>query len=181
MSLRSLAAALLAFFFLLAAGLDANAAPVEQPGKDSRCAVCGMFVAKYTNWVAQIRLTDGPVQWFDGPKDMLAYYFDPVQYGAKSRQSVGEVLVKDYYSLNWIDGKKAFYVTGSDVHGPMGHEFVPFASREAAQSFMKDHGGDRVWSFAEITPEKVQALRTGSMMKGGGSMPMKGSSPMMHH
>ena len=35
-----------------------------------------------------------------------------------------------------IDGKKAFYVIRSDIYGPMGHEFIPFSSKEDAQTFV---------------------------------------------
>ena len=40
-----------------------------------------------------------------------------------------------------IDGRSAHYVVGSDVTGPMGKELIPFATREAALEFSKDHGG----------------------------------------
>jgi nitrous oxide reductase accessory protein NosL len=164
MQFRAFAAAVLVISLMLATGL--HAAPIEQPENDSRCAVCGMFVAKYPNWLAQVRHADSSIQWFDGVKDMLAYFFNPGQFGSQAPGSVEEIGVKDYYSLEWLDGRQAYYVTGSDVHGPMGHEFVPFASREAAEAFLKDHHGDRIWTFVEITPEQVDSLRTGHRMKG---------------
>jgi copper chaperone NosL len=141
------------------------AAPGEEAKSSDRCAVCGMFVAKYPNWLVQISHADGKVQWFDGAKDMLAYYFDPGRFGSHSVDLIEEIWVKDYYSMGWTDGRQAYYVTGSGVHGPMGHEFVPFSSREAAENFLKDHHGDKVWSFIEITAEKVESLRAGQKMK----------------
>ena len=41
------------------------------------------------------------------------------------------------------------------VMGPMGPELVPLASREEAESFRADHGGDRVLAFDEVTREVV--------------------------
>ncbi|MEJ2031579.1 MAG: nitrous oxide reductase accessory protein NosL [Deltaproteobacteria bacterium] len=164
MSFRYAVAGILVFLLALASGIQA--APVDQPPADSRCAVCGMFIAKYPNWFSQVRHTDGTIKWFDGPKDMLTYYFNTDQFDSQTQGSFQEIWVKDYYSLNWLDGRKAIYVTGSDVNGPMGHEFIPFASKEAAEAFMKDHKGKQILTFQEITPEQVQAMRSGHMMKG---------------
>jgi nitrous oxide reductase accessory protein NosL len=44
-------------------------------------------------------------------------------------------------------------VIGSDVLGPMGHEFVPLASRADAEEFMRDHKGSRVLGFGDVTAE----------------------------
>ncbi|WP_136796946.1 nitrous oxide reductase accessory protein NosL [Desulfosediminicola ganghwensis] len=131
-----------------------------------RCPVCGMFVSKYPTWVAQIRLSDDRVEMFDGPKDMLAYYMSPKDFGAGDA-TVGDVVVRDYYSQEWIDGEQAFYVMGSDVYGPMGNEFVPFETMEAAKNFAKDHRGKRVLLFDEIDNELVQSIRKGHKMMGG--------------
>lgn len=144
----------------------------EGLNKESRCPVCGMFVAKYPQWLAQITMSDGRAEFFDGVKDMLAYYFSPGQYGAAAGLTVEGVFVKDYYSQDWIDGQKAFFVLGSDVYGPMGHELIPFFGQPAAESFLKDHHGKKVYSFAEITPEIIESLRKGHVMKGH-SMPAK--------
>lgn len=152
----------LAFFILMANPL------LAQPGKEiapqERCPVCGMFVVKYPDWLAQIRLSNGTVKFFDGVKDMLAFSFSPAAFGAPG-QTARELWVKDYYTLAWLDGRLAWYVVGSDVYGPMGHEFIPFASAAAAESFRKDHKGTRVIRFAEITEPLVQSLRHGQKMR----------------
>jgi copper chaperone NosL len=59
-------------------------------------------------------------------------------------------------------------VVGSDVHGPMGHELIPFSTRAGAESFLADHHGKQILSFAEITPELVEELRGTDRMKDGG-------------
>ena len=68
------------------------------------------------------------------------------------------IWVTDFYNLQRIDARKAFYVAGSDVLGPMGHEFVPLASKEDAADFLKDHKGKKVLGFDQVTkamPEQV--------------------------
>ena len=56
-------------------------------------------------------------------------------------------------------------MTGSDVYGHMDHEFIPFSTMEAAESFSKDHHGREILTFDEITPERVEALRAGQKMR----------------
>ncbi|MCL7486576.1 MAG: nitrous oxide reductase accessory protein NosL [Desulfobulbaceae bacterium] len=152
---------------LIAFGGSLQAAPEEKVGHDERCSVCGMFVAKYENWIVQVRFADDRVMFFDGVKDMLVFYFNPRKYSDKERQDISEIWVKDYYSLGWLDGRKAFYVTGSDVYGPMGKEFIPFDSRESADNFLRDHQGREVLRFEEITDDIVQSMRSGSKMRHG--------------
>ena len=152
----------LAFIF---AGSQAWSAPDEKVPADSRCPVCGMFVAKYPNWQAQIRHADEKIAVFDGVKDLLAYYFEPGRFGSYKAEQIKEIWVKDYYSLQWVDARQAFFVTGSDVHGPMGHEFIVLSTRKGAEAFLKDHKGDRLLAFDEITPDLVNAMRAGHMMK----------------
>ncbi|MEN8256741.1 MAG: nitrous oxide reductase accessory protein NosL [Thermodesulfobacteriota bacterium] len=148
----------------LASSAVAVAEPLENIADDSRCNVCGMFVAKYPNWLTQVHRADGQVSLFDGVKDMMVFYFNPEKYGAKA-DTLKDIWVKDYYTMNWLDGRKALYVVGSDVHGPMGHEFIPFASHEAAASFLKDHSGKAILAFDDITSEKVESMRMGMKMK----------------
>lgn len=155
------------FFGLVACLLTANPL-LAQPGKDispqERCPVCGMFVVKYPDWITQVRLANGTVKFFDGVKDLLAFHFNPASFGATG-QTAKEIWVKDYYTLAWLDGRSAWYVIGSDVYGPMGHEFIPFDSAEAAENFRKDHKGTKVIRFNEITEPLVQSMRHGQTMR----------------
>jgi nitrous oxide reductase accessory protein NosL len=131
----------------------------EKPGPKDKCAVCGMFVAKYPDWVASVEFDDGSHAFFDGAKDMFKFYFNTKKYNpSKSAQDIRGIYVTEYYSLTPIDGRKAYYVTGSDVYGPMGREIVPFGSVDAAGEFMKDHNGKRLLRFEDITGEMVRGL-----------------------
>ncbi|MBC8318797.1 MAG: nitrous oxide reductase accessory protein NosL [Desulfobulbaceae bacterium] len=143
-----------------------SAGPPEKVESTERCPVCGMFVAKYPNWVTQIQYTEGHPKYFDGVKDLMAHFFSPAAYGFTPELLAKEIWVKDYYSLKWIDGRSAVYVTGSDVFGPMGKEFIPFSTQESAENFLKDHHGKKVLLFHEITSEMVESMRSGHKMKG---------------
>ncbi len=138
-----------------------HAAPKAPPAPPSRakCPVCGMFVAKYPDWTGAIVFSDAATIYFDGPKDLFAYYLAPEKYDrSRKRGEIAAVYVKDYYSLAFIDGRAAFYVVGSDIRGPMGKELVPFARKGDADGFLADHQGKRVLRFGEITRGILKGL-----------------------
>jgi copper chaperone NosL len=147
-------------FFLcsVAPAIAAEKAP-PAPSPREKCPVCGMFVAPYPNWVASIAYKDGRRLYFDGPKDLFTYYLAPEKYGsARKRADIAGIHVTEYYSVAAIDGRKAFYVIGSDVRGPMGKELVPFAKKADADGFLKDHRGEKVLRFDEIVPATMKRL-----------------------
>ncbi len=156
---------LVVLFLILTLGfaMPGNTQPLTEVPPKERCPVCGMFVAKYKSWLAQLKMENGKTAYFDGVKDMMAYYFEPKKYGGSSTPV--EVYVTDYYSLGIIDGKKAFYVIGSDVLGPMGHELIPFATLKAATTFKKDHKGKKILKFDEINLDLITGLRSGGNHK----------------
>ncbi len=129
------------------------------PTPKGNCAVCGMYVANFPEWAAVVSFKDGTEAWFDGPKDLFTFLLDLKQFAPKqSAAAVSGVKVKDYYGLKYIDGTKAFYVLGGDVLGPMGKELVPFATEAAAKEFLKDHHGQRVLTYQEVTPGTMKGL-----------------------
>lgn len=112
--------------FATIATLDAGEKPAT-PSATDKCPVCGMFGAKYPDFAAQVQFRDGTYAAFDGAKDMFRYFADPGRYSrGKKRSDITASFVTDYYTLAPIDGYRAFYVSGSDVYGPMGHELVQF-------------------------------------------------------
>lgn len=125
----------------------------------AKCPVCGMFVAKYPDWAATARFKDGTTSYYDGPKDMFSHYLDPGRYTPGKRQAdIVALSVKEYYSLAMIDARAAFFVAGSDVHGPMGNELIPFRTEKDAASFKLDHRGKRILRFNGITRQTIKSL-----------------------
>ncbi len=161
---RMIVVAMAAFSLFCLMGAASAEGPPAKVGPRERCPVCGMFVAKYPNWIVRVR-ADGRWYAFDGVKDMMAWRFHPEQYGGVPAEKIGAVWVRDYYTLEWIDGRKAFYVVGSDVYGPMGHELVPFASRPTAENFLRDHRGKQIVTFDGVTAELIASLRRGMRMR----------------
>jgi hypothetical protein len=121
-----------------------------------------MFVAKYPDWVASVQFQDGHRVYFDGPKDLFKYLFDLTRYApGRQREQIAAVQVTEYYGLHAIDAHGAWFVVGSDVLGPMGHELVPLASQAEVDEFRADHQGRQVLRFDEVTPELILQLDQG--------------------
>ncbi|OQX60309.1 MAG: hypothetical protein B5M52_00370 [Helicobacteraceae bacterium 4484_230] len=137
--------------------LAKNVEPIKVP-KDAKCPVCGMYISKYPKWAAQINI-DGYTHYFDGVKDMMKFYFHPDSFHRNAKRSmITGLLVSDYYTLKPLRAQKAWYVTGSNVYGPMGNELIPFETKEQAENFKNEHSGKRVLSFDEITESIVKSL-----------------------
>lgn len=145
-------------------GARAGAARVDlpPPGPRDTCPVCGMFVARYPEWVATVVYRDGHADHFDGAKDLFKYLLDLPRYApGRAPADITGLGVTDYYTVERIDARTALYVTGSDVYGPMGHELVPHAGAADAAEFSRDHGGKRTLGFDGVTMDLLLALDRG--------------------
>lgn len=140
-----------------AAGID-----VPDPQLRDTCPVCGMLVARYPAWIGTVLYEDGHADHFDGAKDLFKYLFDlPRHAPDRAADEISAIGVTEYYGLTRIDAHEAWYVIGSDVLGPMGHELVPLQTEADAQEFMEDHQGVRILRFEEVTPELLEGLDAG--------------------
>jgi len=128
---------------------------IEVP-KGVKCPVCGMFIYKYPKWVATIKV-EKHTHYFDGVKDMMKFYIFDVDF-PYDRNKISQMEVTDFYTLKAIEAKEAFYVIGSNVYGPMGNELIPFSTKKAAQNFKKDHNGEKIILFSDITPKLIMGL-----------------------
>jgi copper chaperone NosL len=133
--------------------------PSFTPSTSDRCPVCGMYVAKYREFLAQIVFKDGSYVVFDGAKDMFKYYLNMSKY-EKNRQApdIDSVYVTDYYNVVLVNALKAYFVKGSNVYGPMGKELIVFENEESAKEFMIDHSGDSILRFDDVTLDIIRQL-----------------------
>jgi len=157
-------AAMLAGMGLAPHAARAAAAPVDlpPPGPRDTCPVCGMFVAKYPEWIATVLWDDGEAVHFDGAKDFFKYLDDLEKYApGRSRDQIAGMGVTEYYDLRLVDAQDALYAIGSDVLGPMGHELVPLMTEEDATDYMRDHRGMRLVGFEDVTGAMLTGLDAG--------------------
>lgn len=153
----------LLLWLMLAAPLWAGPIDLPKPALTDTCPVCGMFVSKYPAWVATVAYRDGHAHHFDGAKDLFKYLFDLPKWAPGHRaEDIQAIGVTEYYGLKRIDARQAFFVIGSDVLGPMGHELVPLATREEAEEFLRDHQGKALLRFDEVQPRLPERLDQGS-------------------
>ena len=117
--------------------------------EDAKCQICGMYVSKFPKWTTMIEKSSGKKLYFDGVKDMMKYYH------SHRNEKFDLILVNDFYTLKPIDAKKAFFVSGSNVYGPMGKELIAFKAKKDAKTFLKDHRGKKILTFDEISPKDL--------------------------
>lgn len=123
--------------------------------KNQKCPVCGMFVEYYPSWVVYLQKQDKKI-FFDGVKDLKHFVLNPKKYQNNVLENY-DIIVRDYYTLDFIDGKKAYYVIHSEILGPMGKEILSFKNKQEAQQFIKEHLGEII-EFKDITQEVLETL-----------------------
>ena len=150
-----------AFMVVTSLAFAGDMKPLKTGPKD-KCPVCGMFVTKYPDFAAQIQFRDGSTFHFDGAKDMFKFLHDLAKYAPGHRkEDIAGIYVTDFYNLERIDARKAIFVTGSDVLGPMGHELVPLASQADADDFLKEHKGRKILPFDRVSLDVPGSLDAG--------------------
>ena len=142
--------------------LAADSPPFPSPGPKDTCPVCGMFVSLYPDWAATALYQDGHAHHFDGAKDLFKYLLNLPKYApGHARDDIAAIGVTEYYGVTRMDARAAWYVIGSDMLGPMGHELVPLKTQAEAEEFLKDHHGKRIVRFDEVTPALLEQLDHG--------------------
>jgi len=125
------------------------------------CPLCGMFPARYPQFNCQIVFKDGGYEAFDSAVELLVYLLFPDKTGIKPKP-VSEIYFKDYFRERWLEAGKAFFVTGSDIMGPMGVEFLPVDSEQAANELKKQENGQDIVHYKEINRQyMVKAAKAG--------------------
>ncbi len=143
-------------------GAAAATVDIPPPGPEARCPVCGMYPARHPDWVAAVRFEDGRVHYLDGPRELFRFLNDVPRYAPdKARGDVAAVAVTEHFGGRLVDARKAHFVVGSDLMGPMGHDAVPVATANAARLFMANHGGVAVLRLEDFDPRRVALMEDG--------------------
>lgn len=135
---------------------DIEAVPIELT-RDHACRVCGMIIVDFPGAKAQIHYSNGKIDTFCSTLDMFVFYQQPDRPARIAGIFVNDIGKADWDHPHnhWIDARKAFYVYGGDVMGPMGEALAPFSERDAAAEYVKTHGG-RIVAFSEVTMEMLR-------------------------
>jgi len=147
-----LSASLLALTF---AGVPAHAAddyPAQAIPAMQRCPVCGMYPAQFPAWATQVVFKDRSMAAPESPAELFRFLQDVRKYDPRhTAADIARIYVTDYVQHTWIDAKQAFYVEGSKQRGPMAADLPAFATKAAAEIFIKESGG-RITTFDVLVP-----------------------------
>jgi copper chaperone NosL len=148
-------------FAFSSCGAD-RASVVSADATKGYCVVCKMKVNAADAWASEIHYADGTKLMFESPGDMLMFYIEPEKYEApeaqKNRANVSKIVVKDYQTRQPVDARQASLIYKSKIESDMGPDFVPLATREAAEKFVAANGGSIV-ALNEVTAEMVHNFR----------------------
>jgi len=118
-----------------------------------RCPVCAMYPARRPDAAAAITLTSGTTFYFCSNGCLLRTWLRPEAYLGKSRDQIDRIVVRDYFSGKPIDGRKATWVAGSDVVGPMGPAIITLGNPNQLETFTNRHGGTTVFTFDDLNDD----------------------------
>ncbi|MCP3876316.1 MAG: hypothetical protein GY699_24645 [Desulfobacteraceae bacterium] len=125
------------------------------------CPLCGMYPALYPKFNCQIVFKDGSYEAFDSAIGLLIYLFFPKKLGIQSKL-VSKIYFKDYLKESWLEANNTFFVTGSEVMGPMGTEFLAIDSEQAASDLAKQEEGIDIIHFKKINQQyMINAAQAG--------------------
>ncbi len=145
---------------MLAIAAPACSEPVKIES-NRQCPLCGMYPARYPQFNCQIVFKDGSYEPFDSAVGLLIYLLFPENTKIKP-QPIANIYFKDYIKESWIDADKTFFVTGSEIMGPMGIEFLPVDSEQAAKELNKQEQGKDIIHFNKINQQYMtQAAENG--------------------
>ncbi|HWQ33337.1 MAG TPA: nitrous oxide reductase accessory protein NosL [Blastocatellia bacterium] len=139
---RSVAAALLAAFLLLAACQSAALKPVELLPEDM-CAFCRMALSE-RKYAAEFITKDGDAFKFDDLGCMADYIA-----GKKNRDQIAAFFVADFESKEWLNAETAHFVSSAKFQTPMSGGIVAFKDKTRAEAAAAANNG-RLLSFAEV-------------------------------
>lgn len=126
-------------------------AEISEDKHQHDCIHCGMPSEEFPKWQSKIKTNSGEKRSCS-PRCMFISVLDIEVKNVKS------IKIREYYNQKEIDAKKAFYVIGSDIIGPMGKDLVPFATEADAKEFMQDHKGKKILEFGQVNLKIIQEM-----------------------
>ena len=125
------------------------------------CDLCGMYINRFPGPKGQVFERGGiPAKRFCSTRDMFAYALQP-----EHKHRIEHIYVHDVATAAWdsqenaqyIDAKKALFVTGHKLQGAMGPALASFSKKADAEKFIKENGG-KILTFDEIDIETISMM-----------------------
>jgi nitrous oxide reductase accessory protein NosL len=127
----------------------ADEASAQRGGATGRCGLCGMRVTRGAAFSAGARTAANEEVLFDSVKCMFRWLGQHADATAP--------WVTEHLTRSERPARDVFYVLGTDLQGPMGHDLVPVDTAEHAEQLRQSHHGTRVVRFAEVDAAIIDA------------------------
>lgn len=127
------------------------------------CHLCGMIIATFAGPKGQafVRRHDRPLK-FCSTVDLFSWLLQPDTPAMLQAAFVHDMGAAPSWQSpsdqHYIKAAEAWYVAGHKLTGAMGHTLASFRDKQAAQLFVKNHGG-RLLRFDEINLALFASLR----------------------
>lgn len=129
------------------------------------CDQCGMVIENHPGPAGQTYFEEGPADrdgpaWFcsgvctytytldreeEGWTTVVVYLTDYAAVDYEFSTEDGRTFISAHLEAEaFADARDLTLVVGSDAHGAMGPDLVPFGDRDAAEAFVAEHGGQLV-------------------------------------
>ena len=127
-------------------------------GAEDRCPVCAMLPLRYPRFAAAIELQDARTYYFCSPGCMLNAWQHPDIFLGVATAQLKRPIVLEYLSGQPLDARLVFWVSGSDVVGPMGPALVPLKDTTHLEAFRRRHGAKHVFRLDELNDANWETL-----------------------
>lgn len=185
---------LLALLFSLMAACGNNDTATKTPETPvaildaDECHLCGMAMKTFPGPKGEAYEKMGfggqqsEVRKFCSTRDLFSWYLQP-----ENIDNTNTIYVHDMARSDWnkpddehmIDGRKAWYVNGSNQMGAMGPTLAAFSQQSDAEFFAKQYGG-RILRFEDITMDELNRPYGEQMHSGMGNQSTEDHSMMNH-
>jgi nitrous oxide reductase accessory protein NosL len=108
-----------------------------------------MFPFRIPQCAAGLRLKGGRTYYFCSNRCLLSTWRYPHIHLGKEAV-IAQMVVRDYFSGQPLDGGTAWWIAGSDVIGPMGPALVTLQSSRDIETFQRRHGGAHLFKLDQI-------------------------------
>ncbi len=133
-----------------------------------KCEVCGMNVMKGGKGNFVIELKDGSTKTTDSPDCGMLLR-------GNLSDNVKSAKVTDYNTSELADADTAYYVKGADIttkkdkleKGLMPNSMLAFSTKEKAEAFQKEHGGEVLSYEAAVKSLSGKKMKKHSHKEGG--------------
>ena len=125
---------------------------------EDRCPVCAMLPSRYPRFAAAIELQDARTFYFCSPGCMLNAWQHPDIFLGVATAQLKRPVILEYLSGQPLDARLVFWVSGSDVVGPMGPALVPLKDTTHLEAFRRRHGAKHVFRLDELNDANWETL-----------------------